>query len=168
MINTRNEQPGDAEGIRAINKLVFNDREWDLVDLLRERGRNIVSRVAVDGEGVIGHILFTQVSVKPAAPFRGVGLAPLAVHPGHQNQGIGARLAREGLAACAALGYDYAVVLGHPGYYPRFGFRAASRFGLANIYGADEAFMALEFHPGVLGAFSGIIQYCTEFNELGV
>lgn len=168
MIHIRTEHPGDAEGIRALNKLVFTDREWDLVDLLRERGRNIVSLVAVAGENIVGHILFTEVTTRPPSAWRGVGLAPLAVHPDFQKQGIGTRLSREGLARCAALGYDFAVVLGHPDYYPRFGFQKASQYGLGNSYGVDEAFMALEFHPGVLGGFSGVIHFCAEFDEIGV
>ena len=168
MVNIRKEQPGDAESIRAINKLVFNEREWDLVDLLRQRDKNTVSLVAADGETVIGYILFSELTLQPPTQFRGVGLAPLAVHPNYQKQGIGSRLSREGLARCVALGYDYAVVLGHTGYYPRFGFQKASLFGLNNTYGADDAFMVLEFRPGVLGAFSGVVSYAPEFDEIGV
>jgi putative acetyltransferase len=168
MLEIRSEQPADAEGIRALNRLAFDgEAEAKLVDLLRERGRNIVSLVAVEGEQVIGQVLFTEVHVTPAVLYKGVGLAPMAVLPSHQNRGIGTELGRKGLARCRDLGYDFAVVLGHPDYYPRFGFKKASDFGLDNDYNADDAYMALEFKPGVLGSFQGVVHYVSEFAEAG-
>ena len=169
MPEIRLELPSDADGIRALNRLAFKgEAEAKLVDLLRERGRNIVSLVAVDGEQVSGQVLFTEVMVEPAAPYRGIGLAPLAVLPSHQNHGIGTELGHKGLAFCRDLGYDFAVVLGHPDYYPRFGFKKASDFGLGNDYNEDDPFMALEFKPGVLGSFRGVVHYAPEFAELSV
>jgi putative acetyltransferase len=96
-----------------------------------------------------------------------VGLAPLAVRPASQKQGIGSRLVQAGLAECAALGYELAVVLGDPSYYARFGFRTASQFGLLNTYGVDEPFMALALRPGVLGRFQGLVRYAPEFEQGG-
>lgn len=93
----------------------------------------------------------------------GLGLAPLAVTPGHQRQGIAGRLVREGLAVAAAAGAQFVVVLGHPGYYPRFGFRRAAEVGLSNEFGADEAFMDLELRPGSLPAGGGLVRYGAEF-----
>lgn len=168
MLEIRPEQPSDADGIRALNRSAFDSQaEAKLVDLLRERGRNIVSLVAIDGEQVIGQVLFTEVHVTPAAPYKGVGLAPLAVLPDFQNRGIGTELGHRGLALCRDLGYDFAVVLGHPDYYPRFGFKKASDYGLDNDYNADDAYMALEFKPGVLGTFKGVVHYVPEFAEVG-
>jgi putative acetyltransferase len=135
MLEIRPEQPSDADGIRALNRSAFDSQaEAKLVDLLCERGRNIVSLVAIDGEQVIGQVLFTEVHVTPAAPYKGVGLAPLAVLPD---------------------------------YYPRFGFKKASDYGLDNDYNADDAYMALEFKPGVLGTFKGVVHYVPEFEEVG-
>lgn len=168
MTEIRPEQPGDEEGIRHIHQTAFEGEEWRLVDMLRERGKNIVSLVACDGNNIFGHVLFTEVSIEPPAPFRGVGLAPVAVLPEWQGQGYGALLCLEGLNACANLGYDFAVVLGHTEYYPRFGFKKASLFGIGNQYGVDEPFMAIAFKPGVLGAFKGIVKYQPEFSELNV
>jgi len=168
MPEIRPEGPSDAGGIRALNLQAFeSDAEAELVDLLRDRGRNIVSLVAVDEGQVVGQVLFTDVSVTPAAPFKGVGLAPLAVFPGFQNRGIGTQLGHRGLALCRDLGYDFAVVLGHTDYYPRFGFKKASDFGIGNDYEVDDPFMALEFKPGVLGSFKGVAHYAPEFSETG-
>jgi putative acetyltransferase len=166
MPEIRPELPSDADGLRALNRQAFGgEAEAKLVDLLRERGRNIVSLVAVESDQVIGQVLFTEVYVTPATLYKGVGLAPLAVLPNWQSRGIGTELGRKGLALCGDLGYDFAVVLGHPDYYPRFGFTKASDFGLGNDYNADDAFMALEFKPGGLGSFRGIVHYVSEFAE---
>lgn len=168
MPEIRPEGPSDADGIRALNHAAFvGEAEARLVDLLRERGRNIVSLVAVEDEELVGQVLFTEVSITPAAPYKGVGLAPMAVLPPWQNRGIGTQLGRRGLALCRELGYDFAVVLGHTGYYPRFGFKKASEFGIGNDYDVDDPFMALEFKPGVLGSFKGEAHYAPEFAEMG-
>jgi len=166
MPEIRPELSSDADGIRTLNRQAFEgEAEAKLVDLLRERGRNIVSLIAIEDGLVVGQVLFTEVTVTPVSPYQGVGLAPLAVLPAFQKKGIGTELGHKGLALCRDLGYDFSVVLGHPDYYPRFGFKKASDFGLGNDYNTDEAFMALEFKPGVLGSFSGLVQYVPEFNE---
>jgi len=85
------------------------------------------------------------------------------VLPRHQRRGVGAALVRAGLARSITLGYDFVVVLGQPAYYRRFGFETASRFDLANQYGADEAFMALPLHPAGRSAVAGLIRYQPEF-----
>jgi putative acetyltransferase len=168
MPEIRAELPSDADGIRTLNRQAFeSDAEAKLVDLLRERGLNIVSLVAVEDGQVVGQALFTEVSVTPAALYKGVGLAPLAVLPDFQNRGIGTELGHKGLALCSDLGYDFAVVLGHPDYYPRFGFKKASDFSIGNDYEVDDPFMALEFKPGVLGSFKGVAHYAPEFAETG-
>jgi putative acetyltransferase len=168
MPEIRPEQPDDADGIRTLNRAAFEgEAEAKLVDLLRERGRVIVSLVAMEDGQVVGQVLFTEVTVTPPVPFKGVGLAPLAVLPGFQNRGIGTELGHKGLALCRDLGFDFAVVLGHTEYYPRFGFKKASDFGIGNDYNVDDPFMALEFKPGVLGTFRGVAHYAPEFAETG-
>jgi putative acetyltransferase len=86
------------------------------------------------------------------------------VLPGHQRRGIGSELIRQGLAACRDEGYGFVVVLGHPEYYPRFGFWRAGEAGLANEYGADEAFMVLELASGGLPP-AGLVQYGPDFRR---
>lgn len=120
-----------------------------------------------DGE-VVGHVLFSEVSLEPPAEsFRAVGLAPLAVLPNHQRRGIGSRLIHDGLDACRNAGYDAVMVLGHSTYYPRFGFVRASDYGLDNEYGVDEAFMVMELVQGSLVGRSGMVRYAPEFGETG-
>jgi putative acetyltransferase len=169
MATIRPERAGDAAGIHAVHCAAFpTDEEACLVDRLRAGGQARVSLVAeLDGE-VVGHVLFTPVSlVGPAAFASGLGLAPLAVLPAHQRGGIGSALVREGLAICRREGYPFVVVLGHANYYPRFGFRRASTAGLQNEYGADEAFMVLELQPGALPPEGGLVKYGQEFSEEG-
>jgi putative acetyltransferase len=115
------------------------------------------------GGAVVGHVLFSPVTVAGAPD--GIGLAPLAVLPAHQRRGVGSALVREGLEACRRLGCPFVVVLGHPGYYPRFGFRRAAGAGLGNEYGADEAFMVLALRPGSLPAGGGLVRYGPDFGE---
>jgi putative acetyltransferase len=165
-ITIRNEEANDIEQVRAIVRAAFpGDAESKLVDALRENGKVIVSLVAVNGNDVLGHILFSAVSTTPPSDARGIGLAPVAVRPDRQSQGIGSRLIREGLQACKQLGFDYCVVLGSPDYYQRFGFERASPFGIRNEYGVDHEFMMIRFSDrGV----AGTVQYTAEFSMFSV
>jgi putative acetyltransferase len=167
MLTIRPENVGDVAAVRAVHGAAFpTDAEARLVDRLRDGGQARVSLVAeVDG-AVVGHILFSPVSVVTAAGDReGLGLAPLAVLPAHQRRGVGAALVRAGLEACRQQGCGFVVVLGHPEYYPRFGFRRADAVGLGNDYGADAAFMVVELQPGALPAGGGAVKYGPEFAE---
>jgi len=166
MAHIRHEQPADAKAIFAVHQAAFaTDDEARLVDALRAAGHATISLVAeLDGQ-VVGHVLFSPVSVAGAVEMtKGVGLAPVAVLPSHQRRGIGSALIRAGLAACREEGFGYVVLLGHPEYYPRFGFRRASDVGLDNEYGADDAFMVLELMPGGLPP-AGLVQYGPEFRQ---
>jgi putative acetyltransferase len=163
-IEIRPEQSGDAEGIAAVHRASFpTDDEARLVDTLRSAGRLSVSLVALTDGEVVGHVAFSPVT---AGAEVGAGLAPLAVLPGLRRRGIAAALVREGLAACRNLGFRWVVVLGEPEYYSRFGFTAASRFGLSDDYGGGEAFQALELEPDALAAVSGRVSYAPEFATL--
>lgn len=164
----REENSYDIKPIFRVNEQAFEtNAEARLVDLLRDRGKATVSLVAEVGGQIVGHILFSPVSIEPPARnWIALGLAPLAVTPRMQRQGIGGKLIKAGLQRCQELGFELVVVLGHPTYYPKFGFRRASEYGLANEYQADEAFMAIELLPGVLTKTNGLVKYAPEFNEL--
>jgi len=101
------------------------------------------------------------------ATISGVGLAPVAVLPAHQRAGVGGRLVEEGLRRLREAGHGFCVVLGHPGYYPRFGFLPASDFGVRWERDVpDRAFMALELCPGALAGHPGVVRYAPEFDGL--
>ena len=165
----RDERPGDELAIHAVNEGAFGQPlEARLVDTLRDAGAVVVSLVAeVDGE-IVGHILFSEVHLEPERAGRKlVGLAPMAVAPGLQRGGIGSALIAEGLRRCADLGYAAVVVLGHPSYYPRFGFAPAHRFGLRCEFPAPpEAFMALELSPGGLDGAGATVRYHAAFRAV--
>lgn len=168
-ILVRPETRDDRDGVRRVHELAFGQPdEATLVDRLRAAGDAAVSLVAARDGAVVGHILFSPVRIEGA---RALGLAPMAVLPALQRRGIGSRLVRDGLARCRALGVDGVVVLGHPEYYPRFGFVPASRCGLVSTYDVpDEVFMALELVPGALAGRPGddarVVRYAPAFDAL--
>ncbi len=133
----RPEQPGDIDAIGQVHRAAFpTDVEARLVEKLRQHGRLWLSLVAEDESGIIAHIAFSPVRIEGNnEPTRGLGLAPVAVRPEYQRQGIGTRLIHEGLSACKQTGFSFVVVLGEPVYYHRFGFEPASRWGLNNELG---------------------------------
>lgn len=168
MIEVRAERPGDEIAIRHVNEQAFGaPAEARLVDQLRAAHTAVVSLVAVRDSAIVGHILFSPVTIAHApASLRAVGLAPMGVLPECQHEGIGSRLVHEGLAACQAAGYDAVVVLGHVGFYPRFGFMKAGDAGLDNEYGATDSFMVRELRAGALAHVSGLVRYAEEFRAL--
>jgi putative acetyltransferase len=167
LVAVRFEQPGDEPAVHETNEQAFGTPlEARLVDALRETPDSL-SLVATLDERVVGHILFTPVTIEPAADRRIAGLAPMAVRPEHQRAGIGGQLIRAGLKECRRRGYSAVVVLGHPEYYPRFGFVPAHTFGLTCEFPSPpEAFMALELDPGALKAIRGMVRYHAMFSEL--
>ena len=169
MIEIRSETPADHSAIRDVNDRAFGGpAEGKLVDMLRSANKALISLVAFHQNQVLGHILFSRVTVAVAPEaFRAVGLAPMSVLPEFQNRGIGSRLVRTGLEACMRDGYDAVVVLGHTEFYPRFGFLRASDFGLDNEYDAVDSFMVTELRKGSLQGVRGLVQYAPEFRDLG-
>ena len=165
MYSIRNERPEDIPGIRHANATAFDTAtEMDLVDALRQRVRTLVSMVAVENDAVVGHILFSPVTLSSHPDLAVIGLAPMAVVPERQRHGIGSALVRAGLDECRRLGAVAVVVLGHAEYYPRFGFVPASRFSLVSEYDVpDDVFMAMELEPAALQGKSGTIKYDAVF-----
>jgi putative acetyltransferase len=166
----RPETREDGPAVRAINLLAFGQpTEADLVDRLRAACPEAVSLVAeVDGL-VAGHILFTPVTVEDGrGPIVGMGLAPMAVLPERQRTGVGAALIREGLDRLRRQGCPFVVVVGHPEYYPRFGFQRASRHGLTSQWEgvSDAAFLALVLDATAMAGAAGVARYRDEFDEL--
>lgn len=165
-IRIRPESPADADAIREVVTAAFGQPdEAALVDALRDAGAAIVSLVAECDDQIVGHILFSPITIEGSNPgVRIAGLAPVSVAPAQQQKGIGGQLIRTGLEECRQLGYAAVVLLGHPEYYPRFGFQPARTFGLKCAYDApEEAFMALELVPGALDEVSGMAHYHAAF-----
>ncbi|MFD0322612.1 GNAT family N-acetyltransferase [Lysobacter gummosus] len=150
--------------IRAITQAAFGgDDEADLLDRLREDGLVRLSLVAVEDGQVVGHALFTALPVSvDGREVEALSLAPVSVRPDYQGTGVGSMLIREALARLAHSGFEAVVVLGHPGYYPRFGFSAALAAKLAAPF-SGEAFMALELVEGALRGESGRVSYPSAF-----
>ena len=169
----RVEKESDRSTVYRINAAAFETRaEAELVETLRECVQPLVSLIAEVEAAVVGHIMFSPVSVSVDSRLRLMGLAPMAVTPAYQRQGIGSALVRSGLERCKALACSAVVVLGHPEYYPRFGFLPASRFGLRCEYNVpDEAFMAMELAPGALeccihSGQHGVVKYHAAFSNV--
>lgn len=179
MVTIRQEQPEDIAGVRAINLVAFaphtrlekevgQSAEAGIVDSIRSACPDVVSLVAVDADRVVGHIFFSAVFVSTAGgAVQGMGLAPMAVLPERQRQGIGSKLVHVGIDAMRKRGCPFVIVLGHPEYYPRFGFVPASRHGLSCQWDGvpDEAFMVLILDDDTMASVSGVAKYRDEFDQ---
>jgi putative acetyltransferase len=163
----RDERPVDVDSIRAVNLTAFEtSTEADLVDALRRRATPLISLVAEDGANVVGHILFSPVTLASEPGLTLMGLAPMAVVPSRQRQGVGSSLVRAGLDRCRQINAAGVVVLGHPEYYPRFGFLPAARLFLRCEYDVpEEVFMVRDLREGALSGLSGTIRYHPVFEE---
>ncbi len=163
----RPETEDDRDAVRAVNVAAFDTpQEADLVDTLRGGATPIVSLVAEEDGAIHGHIMFSPVSLEGHLSLQLMGLGPMAVSPSHQRRGIGSQLVDAGLEHCLKLGCAAVVVVGHPTYYPRFGFAPASEFEMRCEYDVPpEVFMALEIEPGALRARSGTIRFHPAFGS---
>lgn len=164
------EAPQDVEGIRQVNLAAFKgDYEAEVVDRLRLNCSEILSLVAKEGEQVVGHILFSPAHIvqNQGWTIKGMGLAPLALCPDEQGRGIGSALCQEGMQRMAQAGYPFVIVLGHPGYYPRFGFTTASAYGISSAFEnvPDEAFMICVLDQQGMQGVKGVAHYRPEFEE---
>ena len=168
MLTIRRETPEDIDSIRYVNEQAFGQKEEaEIVDKLRNRDVVTLSLVAVQAGQIVGHILFSPVTVESEySSFEAITLAPMAVLPAYQSKGIGSQLVQVGLEECRCLGYEIVVVLGHPDYYPRFGFVPGKPMGIDCEFEApDEAWMILELREGALAGRRGIVRFQPEFRE---
>lgn len=167
MLRLRDETAEDYPEVHELVTAAFGQPgEARLVAALRVAGATTLSLVAESEGMIVGHVLYSPVTVEHAeVPL--LGLAPLSVLPARQRRGVGSLLMRESLARARALGYRGVVLLGHPEYYPRFGFRPAHQFGLRCIYDAPlEAFMALALYANGLDGIEGTVRYHAAFDTL--
>ncbi|HAF48383.1 MAG TPA: N-acetyltransferase [Anaerolineaceae bacterium] len=169
--NIQEETEQYLAGIRLVHRLAFHaDGEAEVVDRLRENCPVFISLVAKIGEKVLGHVLFTPARLikNQGWSIEGLGLGPLAVLPEYQKLGIGTGLCVEGLTRAALAGYPFVVVIGDSAYYPRFGFKKASTFGIRCAYEdvPDEAFMIKILKPKRMTDVEGVVYYRQEFDSV--
>lgn len=169
IMNIRSETPADAAAIDEIHTLAFgHDNEARLVKLIRATPRYTpaLSLVAEQNGAVVGHILFSHIDLVGEQVWQVLGLAPLAVHPDFQNQGIGGELVRSGLAIADELGEALVVVLGHEGFYPKFGFEPAIRYGIESPFPVPEAVFMVKPLQYYQEAYRGKVVYPRVFLEV--
>lgn len=167
----RQEQKSDYKKVYEINKQAFGqETESILVEKVRS-GENFVpelSLVAEQDDEIVGHILFSKIKIIGEAEYESLSLAPMAVLPKFQRQGVGGELITAGLAIAKKLGFESVIVVGHNEYYPRFGFKKASLWDLKCPFEVpDEAFMAIELVEDSLKDKAGSVQFPKEFLEAG-
>lgn len=175
-VKVRQEQTVDYKVVDNLIKRAFSNvgesdhSEHRLVGRLRKSDVFIpeLSLVAeIDDEKIVGHILLTKVEIiSETKSVISLGVAPLSVLPEFQNRGIGGLLLREAHRRASQLGYGSAVLLGHKDYYPRFGYRKASDFGIKFPFDVpEECCMAIELFPGALDGVQGRVHYSDSFRE---
>ena len=168
-MNIRKEKDSDKEIIWKVNAEAFEtEAEANLVNALRDSGNSFISLVAEKDEEIVGHILFTPVElIGDDSGLKLMGLAPMAVLPKFQKKSIGSQLVKTGKEICSTQGYDAIVVLGHPEYYPKFGFVPSVKYGIKSEYDVpDEAFMLLELKKDSLKDKNGVIKYHSAFGSV--
>jgi putative acetyltransferase len=161
----------DLKGLLEVENRAFGETEGPVIvklvnDLLADpTAKPVLSMIALHQDQIVGHILFTNSVIKGYESIGSAILAPLAVDPDFQNQGLGSSLISEGLKILVASGVKLVFVLGHPDYYPRSGFKPAGRYGFEAPYpipeAVEEAWMVQELNPGYIGSVKGSI-ICAE------
>ena len=168
MVLIRTRQNADIPRIREVNLQAFGQpEEADLVDTLRKRCQEILELVAVRDDEVVGHILFSPATIVcQDRTVTGAALAPMAVLPGHQRQGIGTELVKNGVSVLRENGCPFLVVIGHPAYYPRFGFEPASQFGVQCDWDVPAAaFMMMVLADEEMQGVEGRVKFRPEFSQ---
>ena len=163
----RPETGADLAAVGEVNRLAFGrEAEARLVDDLRDGGYARLSLVAEEEGRLVGHIMFSEAVIRTDGGEVGaLALGPVGVIPERQGRGVGSALIREGLDRCVQEGHRIVVLLGHPGYYPRFGFSAERAGNLSSPYSGD-AFMALELAPGALSRVVGEFEFAPPFGAV--
>lgn len=175
-LQVRKAFESDKQAISDVIIAAFGDVQGQEIanlvdDLLADpSAQPLLSLVMTADDNVVGHILFTNVRINNSQQIVSSAiLAPLAVHPEYQNQGIGGRLIKEGLKQLKAAGIELAFVLGHPGYYPKYGFSAAGIKGFDAPYPIppenSSAWMVQELQPGIIGCVSGQVKCAEALND---
>jgi putative acetyltransferase len=159
------ERREDAPRIHGLHRAAFGSAlEGDIVDALRTARVALISLVAVDEGEIVGHILFSPVTITGADGMRTVALGPMAALPDRQRRGIGSALVHAGIEECRKRGVQAVFVVGHADYYPRFGFVQAARFGISCEFNvADDLFMVLELVEGALQGRAGVVHFHEAF-----
>lgn len=163
VIEIREESPDDIAAIREVNRLAFGQGlEGQVVDALRANGGVVLSLVAVSDGKIVGHILYSPAVV---GAFRGAALGPMAVLPDYQRQGLGSQLVTTGNRRIGEAGHPFVIVLGHPQFYPRFGFTPASARSIRCQWDVpDDVFMVLILDSTKTEGMTGLAQYRSEFS----
>jgi putative acetyltransferase len=165
----REELANDIPGVRKVEEAAFGRKgEAELVDRLRQRNAATLSLVAIEGEDVVGHVLFSPGEVSNGTEsWPCVGLGPVAVLPDHQRMGIGKKLIEAGLEKCWQAGVKAVFLLGDPAYYSRFGFKRTDRLGIRCEFEVPaEDFMVIAAEEGALTGWSGVMHYQPEFKDV--
>lgn len=165
MIEIREETADDVAAIRDVNRRAFGqDQEGNIVDALRLNRAALLSLVARLDDRVVGHIMYSPATIGDVT---GAALGPMAVLPQHQRLGIGSKLVAAGDRKLKAAGCPFIIVLGHPSFYPRFGYRPASTHMITCAWDVpDEAFMLLILDPSRMRGVSGLANYRPEFSTV--
>ena len=166
MIEIREERRDDMAAIREVNKRAFGqDQEANIVDALRANEAVLLSLVATLNDEVVGHIIYSPITVGDKVT--GAALGPMAVLPEHQRDGIGGKLIEEGTRKLKEAGHPFIIVLGHATYYPRFGFKPATTFGIKCEWDVpDDVFMLLVLDQSKMQDVSGLAKYRHEFSSV--
>lgn len=164
----RLENKGDYAAVHAVNVAAFETTaEAALVDALRQKASPLISLAAEAEEQIVGHIMFSPVTLSGHSDLVILGLAPMAVLPAYQRRGVGTALVLNGLDHCRATGAGAVVVLGHPRYYPRFGFVPSVDYHIDCEYDVPaDTFMILELQKGYLQEAAGTIRYHEQFGRV--
>ena len=169
MIEIREERKKDYGAIKEVNDKAFKQpQEGNIINKIRKSDTEILSLVAVLDNKIVGHIFFSSVEIEGHDEIkRGMGLAPMAVLPKYQRQGIGSMLIKESIRKLKEKSVPFIIVLGHENYYPKFGFEIASKYGLKCQWEGvpDAAFMVMILDKNKMKNVNGIAKYREEFNE---
>ncbi|WP_394698656.1 GNAT family N-acetyltransferase [uncultured Draconibacterium sp.] len=169
MVTIRKENKKDFIAIKALNNKAFGQTEEGIIiDRIRNSDAETLSLVAEMDNKIVGHIFYSSAEIVwNNQVIKGMGLAPMAVLPGYQKQGIGKRLIHESLYLLIHKKLSFIIVLGHKDYYPKFGFETASKHGIKCQWNGvpDEVFMVMILDKEKMKGVKGTAKYCDEWDD---